>query len=201
MFFISKNLNKYRFLFINIAAIPFLVYSTILLRLTIAYHQAPRPQAILTLGGSPDRPKFTAQFAQKHSSLDIWVSSGLPPERICPIFQAANISKNRIHLNYEAVDTVTNFTTLIDNLKRHEIRHLYLITSDFHMPRARAIATIVLGSQGITFTPIAVPTERPTEAWLFTLLDSGRALFWLFTGYTGASLNAYFSYDQLENLL
>lgn len=69
------------------------------------------------------------------------------------------------------------------------------------MPRAKAIATIVLGSQGIAFTPVAIPSERPTEAWLFALLDSGRALFWLFTGYTGASLNAYFSYDQLENLL
>ena len=69
------------------------------------------------------------------------------------------------------------------------------------MPRAKAIATLVLGSQGIAFTTVAIPTNRPTESWLFTLLDSGRALLWLLTGYTGASLNAYFSYDQLSNLL
>ncbi|RUR75995.1 hypothetical protein PCC6912_45670 [Chlorogloeopsis fritschii PCC 6912] len=200
MIFTYKKLKKYHFLFLIIAAIPLWVYSIIIFRLSVAYYQAPRPQAILMLGGSPTRPKFTAQFAQRHSSLDIWVSSGLPPEQVRPIFREANISKNRIHLNYEAVDTVTNFTTLIDNFKRHEIRHVYLITSDFHMPRAKAIATIVLGNQGIAFTPVAIPTKRPTEAWLFTLLDSGRALLWLFTGYTGAGLNAYFSYDQLENL-
>lgn len=201
MMFFCKQLKKYRFLFLTITAIPFWVYSIVLLRLSVAYYQAPRPQAILMLGGDPTRPQFTAQFAKKDSSLDIWVSSGLPPEKVCPIFEEVNISKNRIHLNYEAVDTVTNFTTLIDDFKRHNIRHLYLITSDYHMPRAKAIATIVLGSQGIAFTPVAIPNERPTEAWLFALLDSGRALFWLFTGYTGASLNAYFSYDQLENLL
>jgi uncharacterized SAM-binding protein YcdF (DUF218 family) len=195
-----KNLKKYRFLFLRISVIPFFVYTSTILRLTVAYYQAPLPQAILMLGGSPIRPKFTAQFAQKHPSLDIWISSGLPPLEICPIFQEANISKNRIHLDYEAVDTVTNFTSLVDDFKRLDIRHLYLVTSDFHMPRAKAIATIVLGSQGIAFTPIAIPTKRSTEPWLFTLLDSGRALFWLFTGYTGASLNAYFSYDQLEDL-
>jgi uncharacterized SAM-binding protein YcdF (DUF218 family) len=198
---IHKNLKKYRFLFLIISAIPFLVYSISILQLTVAYHQAPRPQAILMLGGSPVRPKFTAQFAQKDPSLDIWVSFGLLPKQVRPIFREANISENRIHLDYEAVDTVTNFTSLVDDFKRHEIRHVYLITSDFHMPRAKAIATIVLGSQGIAFTPVAIPTERSTEPWLFTLLDSGRALLWLFTGYTGASLNAYFSYDKLENFL
>ncbi|WP_414588630.1 YdcF family protein [Scytonema sp. PCC 10023] len=198
---VSKKLKKYRFLFLIISAIPFLVYSISILRLTVAYHQAPRPQAILMLGGSPVRPKFTAQFAHKYPSLDIWVSSGLPPEQVRPIFQEANISEKRIHLDYEAVDTVTNFTTLVDDFKRLEIRHLYLITSDFHMPRAKAIAAIVLGSQGIAFTPVTIPTERSSEPWLFILLDSGRALFWLLTGCTGASLNAYFSYDQLENLL
>lgn len=197
---IFKKLKKYRFLSVIISAIPFFVYSIIILRLSVTYHQAPRPQAILMLGGSPVRPKFTAEFAQKYPSLDIWVSSGLLPEQVRPIFQAAKISEKRIHLDYEAVDTVTNFTTLVDDFKRLDIRHLYLITSDYHMPRAKAIATIVLGSQGIAFTPVAIPTERSLEPWLFILLDSGRALFWLFTGYTGASLNAYFSYDQIESL-
>lgn len=196
----KQKLKKYRFICF-LSAVPVLLLSSIILRLIIAYHQAPFPQAILMLGGSPVRPRFTAQFAQQHPSLDIWVSSGLPPKQVGPIFRAANIPANRIHLDYQAVDTVTNFTSLVDDFKRLQIRHLYLITSDFHMPRAKAIATLVLGSQGIAFTTVAIPTNRPTESWLFTLLDSGRALFWLLTGHTGASLNAYFSYDQLSNLL
>lgn len=56
----------------------------------------------------------------------------------------------------------------------------------------------MLGSQGIAFTTVTIPTERPPEPWLFTLLDSGRALLWLLTGYTGASLNAYFSYGYVS---
>lgn len=197
---IYQKLKKYRsFCFIS-AAFPLLLLSSIILRLIIAYHQAPFPQAILMLGGSSVRPRFTAQFAQQHPSLDIWVSSGVPPKEVCPIFRAANIPADRIHLDYQAVDTVTNFTSLVDDFKRLQIHHLYLITSDYHMPRAKAIATIVLGSQGITFTAVAIPTDRPLEPWFFTLLDSGRSLLWLLTGYTGASLHAYFSYDQIDNL-
>ncbi|WP_414563548.1 hypothetical protein [Anabaena sp. CCY 9613] len=32
------------------------------------------------------------------------------------------------------------------------------------MPRAKAIATIIFGSQGIAFTPIAVPSNQPQES-------------------------------------
>jgi len=67
------------------------------------------------------------------------------------------------------------------------------------MRRAKAIATLVFGSQGIAFTPVAILTEQPSEPLLFALLDSSRALLWILIGYTGASLNAYFPYDQLSD--
>jgi hypothetical protein len=56
------------------------------------------------------------------------------------------------------------------------------------MPRALAIATFVLGSQGIAFTPVSVPSDQPAESWLRILRDSARALLWVVTGRTGASL-------------
>jgi len=198
---LHQNLKKYCFIYLVLTALPLLLLSSIFIRLAIAYDQAPIPQAILTLGGSSLRTKFTAQFAQKHPALDVWVSSGSPPQEACPRFRAAGISAKRVHLDYQAVDTLTNFTSLVDDFKRLGVRHVYLITSDFHMRRAKAIATLVLGSQGIAFTPIAIPTDQPPEPYLFALLDSGRALLWLFTGYTGASLNAYFSYDPLRHSL
>ena len=49
----------------------------------------------------------------------------------------------------------------------------------------------VLGSQGIAFTPVAISTNQPTEAWLHILRDIGRSLVWLFIGRTGASLNLH----------
>ncbi len=167
------------------------------IRLAIANYQTPHPQGILTLGGGQDREEFTARFAQTHPSLEIWVSSGIPPNNAREIFRAVGIRKQRVHLDYRASDTITNFTSLVQDFKNRNIQHLYVITSDFHMLRAKAIASIVLGSQGITFTPISIPSNEPTESFVRILRDSGRSIFWVFTGRTGASLSprvAHLSY-------
>ncbi|MGJ5673005.1 MAG: YdcF family protein [Nostochopsis sp.] len=160
------------------------------IRLAIAKIQAPLPQAFLTLGGGPEREKLTAELARWYPSLEIWVSSGINPDEARRIFQAEGISMTRVHIDRRAVDTVTNFTTLVSDFKQHRIQHLYLITSSFHMPRAKAIATIILGSQGITFTPVSVPSNQSKESNLPILRDIGRSFFWMITGYTGASLKS-----------
>ncbi|WP_353930100.1 YdcF family protein [Okeanomitos corallinicola TIOX110] len=170
--------------------------SVIPVRIAIASHQAPQPQVIFTLGGGPEREKFTAEFAQNHPNLDIWVSTGILPAQAFAIFDDAGISTHRLHLDYRAVDTVTNFTTMVQNFKQHHIQHIYLITSDFHLPRARAIATLVLGSQGITFTPIAIPSEQPQESIFHIVRDSGRSLLWIVSGRTGASFNPRFRHPM-----
>ncbi len=163
--------------------------SIVPVRLAIAQHQAPQPQAILTLGGGSEREQFTAKFANVHQDLDILVSSGIPSRYAIQIFRDAGISEERVYLDYRAADTVTNFTSMVGELKRRNIQHIYLVTSDFHMPRATAIATIVLGSQGITFTPVVIPSEEPSESSLRIARDVGRSILWLITGRTGASLN------------
>ncbi len=162
--------------------------SNIPIQIAIAKNRAPFPQAILTLGGGSAREQFTAQLAQIYPSLEIWVSSGTSPDEASKNFQSVGISNTRVHLDYRAVDTVTNFTSLVEEFKKRHLQHLFLITSDFHMPRAVAIASFVLGSQGIAFTPVSVPSNKPPESWLYILFDSVRALFWVFTGLTGASL-------------
>ncbi|MFM2063167.1 MAG: hypothetical protein RLZZ507_2837 [Cyanobacteriota bacterium] len=172
------------FLLVFIGIIP--------IRIAIASYQAPHPQAILTLGGGTERETFTAEFAQEHSHLDIWVSSGTPQAEALAIFENASIPTERIHLDYRAVDTVTNFTTLVNDFQKHHIQHIYLITSDFHIPRAKTIATLILGSQGITFTPISIPTERPRESIVRIVRDGGRSLLWIVSGRTGASFNPRF---------
>jgi uncharacterized SAM-binding protein YcdF (DUF218 family) len=166
-----------------------LLLSIIPVRLAIAYSQAPSPQAIFILGGGPEREVFTAQFAKHYPSLEIWVSSGTAPEQACAIFRDAGIPPERVHLDRRAVDTVTNFTSLVADFKNLNIQHLYLITSDFHLSRAKAIATLVLGSWGIAFTPVSVPSKEPPESLLHILRDIGRTLVWMITGRTGASFN------------
>ncbi len=186
----SCNYHLKRYWIFGTAVFLVISLSIIPIRLALAFYQAPQPQAILTLGGGDDREKFTAQFAQNYPNLDIWVSTGIPPQKANAIFQAAGIPEHRIHLDYRASDTVTNFTTLVSDLKQRRLQHVYLITSDFHMPRAKAIATLVLGSQGIAFTPISIPSNQPRESIFRIVRDSGRSLLWIVSGRTGASLNS-----------
>jgi uncharacterized SAM-binding protein YcdF (DUF218 family) len=167
------------------------VSSIIPIRSTIALHQAPTPQVILVLEGNTDRVRFAAQFSKSHPTLPIWISGnpgGWNLNQV--IFQQAGISTQQLHYDFCATDTVTNFTCNVKAFATRGIQHVYLITSDYHMDRSKAIATVVFGSQGIAITPISVQSEgRSPESGLRTLRDIVRSLTWLVTGRTGASLN------------
>jgi uncharacterized SAM-binding protein YcdF (DUF218 family) len=78
------------------------------------------------------------------------------------------------------------------------LQHIYLITSDYHTRRSRAIslrhgfanATVVLGSRGVVVTPVSVDSGRDEdEALLKMVRDFGRSLVWVLSGRTGAGLN------------
>ncbi|HEY9622923.1 MAG TPA: YdcF family protein [Crinalium sp.] len=168
----------------------------LLLLVFIAYRQVEgyfrTPQAILVLGGATAREVYAAEFAQKHPDLPIWVSSGSNPEYTDWVFTQAGIDPSRLHLDFQASDTVTNFTTLVDEFESRHINSLYVITSDYHMRRAWIIGQIVLGSRGIDFKPIAVPSDQAPESLDKALRDGARALLWVTTGHTGSSLGRFF---------
>lgn len=152
-------------------------------------YQYPTPQAILVLGGEHQRECVAAKLAKQNTDLIIWVSSGLLPPDANEIFLNSNVALARVNLDYTATDTVTNFTTIVAELQAKDIQHIYLVTSDFHMPRAKAIAFWVLGSRGIAFTPVTVPSNQPPEPFHKTLRDITRSWLWLLTGRTGSSLD------------
>ena len=160
----------------------------ILLNIAIVFIQYPQPQAIFCLGGDHQRERLAAKLASQNSNLLIWVSSGSDNQITRKIFHNAGIPLNRYFLDDRATDTVTNFTSLVSNFKQHQIKHLYLITSDFHMPRARAIGSIILSSRGIVFTPMEIRTKRDREPTIKIIRDIGRSILWIFSGYTGSSL-------------
>ena len=166
-----------------------LIVLSIKARLEISAYQSPKPEAILVLGGGSAREPAAAQLAAQRPDLDIWVSSGLGPTQANEIFSAQNVVLTRVNLDYNATDTVTNFTTLVAELQADNIRHIYLVTSDFHMPRSKAIAFWVLGSRGIAYTPITVPSNTPPEPYHKILRDVARSWLWLITGRTGSSLD------------
>lgn len=147
-----------------------------------------QPKAIFVLGGATRREQFAAEFARQHPNLPIWISGGAPKQYTKGVFANAGIDTRRLHLDYRAVDTVTNFTTLVDEFQSRGIDSVYLITYDDHMRRARIIGEIVFGTRGIALVPVPIPTKRSPEPLEKSVRDAGRAILWVMTGYTGASL-------------
>jgi uncharacterized SAM-binding protein YcdF (DUF218 family) len=146
------------------------------------------PQAIFVLGGHENRERTAAKLAAQYPALPVWVSSGSPEPYVKRIFTKAGVKSDRLHLNYQAKDTVTNFTTLVNDLKSQGIKSVYLITSDNHMTRARLVGEIVFGTQGIILKPLPVASHLPAEAPEKSLRDMARAVLWLTTGKTGETL-------------
>jgi uncharacterized SAM-binding protein YcdF (DUF218 family) len=136
------------------------------------------------LGGDADREKVAAVIAQSRR-LPVLVSGGTNPEYARWLFQERQgLPADLVRLDYRARDTVSNFTSLVDDLRQSGIRHAYLVTSTDHMDRALLVGTIVAGSRGIHLTPIAVPCgelcveEGRRKVWG----DGVRAAVWVLTG-------------------
>lgn len=191
LYFGRKLRLRWQHLALLVGTGSLILTSLITLRLLTASFQAPTPQALLVLEGSPDRVRFAASFASSHPNLSI-VVSGNPSalERNQRFFQEANVSAQRVEYDFCATDTVSNFTCTVDWFTNRGIHHVYLTTSDHHMQRSRTIAFLVFGSRGILTTPLAVPSEgREQESSLETLRDVLRSVVWLATGWSSANLN------------
>jgi uncharacterized SAM-binding protein YcdF (DUF218 family) len=144
-----------------------------------------QPQAIFVLGGEEERELFAAKFARAHPNLPVWISSGAPQGYAKKVFKKAGVASESLHLDYQAIDTVTNFTTFVDRFESKGITSVYVITSDDHMRRARVIGEIVFGSRGIKVKPVTFTSARHSEPIGKTVRDSFRSLLWLTTGYAG----------------
>jgi uncharacterized SAM-binding protein YcdF (DUF218 family) len=144
-----------------------------------------QPQAIFVLGGEEEREIFAAKFAHTHPNLPVWISSGAPSGYANRVFKKAGVATSNLHLDYQAIDTVTNFTTLVDRFESKGITSVYLVTSDDHIQRARTIGEIVFGSRGIKVKPVTFVSGRPAEPLRKTVRDGCRSLLWWATGFTG----------------
>lgn len=144
----------------------------------------PPPQMILVLGGDPAREKVAAQLARA-DGLPVVVSGGTNPEYATWLFrEREGLPAGQVKLDYRARDTLTNFTSLVDDLRQARIRHALLVTSTDHMERALLVGRIVAGSRGIHLTPVSVPcgkacvSETHKKIWG----DGLRATVWVITG-------------------
>lgn len=143
----------------------------------------PPPQLILVLGGDADRERLAARLASA-DGLPVVVSSGSNPEYARWLFERQGLDRHQVQLDYRAHDTLTNFTSLVDELRQAQVRHVLLVTSSDHMERALLIGRIVAGSRGIALTPVSVPCrDRCHHEDLGKVWGDGlRALVWVVSG-------------------
>jgi uncharacterized SAM-binding protein YcdF (DUF218 family) len=143
----------------------------------------PPPQQILVLGGDLEREEVGAQLARR-TRLPLLVSSGSNAEYARWLVARHGLSINQVKLDYRANDTLSNYTTLVDELRLQGVRHLLLVTSADHMDRALLVGRLVAGSRGIYLSPVPVPCgsncqpEKRSKVWG----DGFRALVWVFSG-------------------
>jgi len=94
------------------------------------------------------------------------------------------MSSYLIRKDYRAIDTLTNFTSLIDELYQENVSHILLVTSDYHIERARAIGHIIAGSRGIKITSLSIPCSSKCieESNNKKNIDVLRSIAWILTG-------------------
>lgn len=141
--------------------------------------------AILHLGGDIRRLERTADLAWRHPSAKVVISSELPRLEVIRQLQLLGVSLDRCCLDYQAWDTVTNFTKTFPILRTIGASRVLVVTDLFHMRRAMAIARAVYFLRGIT--PAACPymggNLSRTETTELVLVDALRAWCWRTTGW------------------
>jgi len=134
---------------------------------------------ILHLGGNLQRAHTAAALAQAFPDAKVVVSSELGDFQ--GIYASYNIAPERIVVDMEAWDTVTNFTHTYKLLRSMGCRRLFVITDQFHTYRSMLIALAVWGNRvPIYICPhghIIQQSDENIAQWNLV-----RALLWRLTG-------------------
>ena len=101
------------------------------------------------------------------------------PEECINKLKSAKIPKERFIFDYQAWDTVTNFTMTYPRIRDMGIEELYVVSDLFHIPRVQAICESVYLGRGVVKHYIPHGTDNHKEVIWYDLC---RALFWRFTG-------------------
>jgi hypothetical protein len=124
----------------------------LLVKVSSGIGHSEAPGTFLILGGSKNRElecaKLLKDVLSSRSGGHIILSSGSTNQ--LELAAAANIVPQLVHIDRRAVDTLTNFTSLVKDLRRSGCKSVAIVTSQSHMKRAYPIALIVFGSYGIS---------------------------------------------------
>lgn len=154
-----------------------LVFNTI----TLIYASSKAIDANFVLGGSIQREVYVADLVVKNPEIPTLISQGSQEPCILRIFQNKGVNLENIWLEKCADSTFGNFFYSLPILNKWKVRKIRLVTSSRHLPRAKWMAQLILGANGIWVEfdlakEKGVPGNR--ESWLKTGIDVTRSLLW-----------------------
>ena len=134
---------------------------------------------ILHLGGNWQRAHTAAALARSFPDAKVVVSS--EGGDYMRIYSEYGITPERITVDTEAWDTVTNFTHTYKLLRSMGCSRLFVVTDQFHTCRASAIALAVWGNRAPIYICPHGHSIRETDEGM-TQWNFLRALLWRLTG-------------------
>ncbi|NEQ98021.1 MAG: YdcF family protein [Cyanothece sp. SIO2G6] len=150
--------------------------------LTQLYRHAQQPvDAILVLGGSIRREIYVAETVAQGNKLPILISQGAKPPCVRIIFDRMAAPLTQVWLETCAQSTFDNYRYSLTVLQQWGSHHIEVVTSATHLPRAKWLGRIMLGSHGIWVDMDIVPEKgvpANVENPIKTVLDVGRSLLW-----------------------
>jgi uncharacterized SAM-binding protein YcdF (DUF218 family) len=133
---------------------------------------------ILHLGGNPLRASKAAELALRYPDATVVISSEGGDHGLS-YYDAAGIDRNRIVIDMQAWDTVTNFTHTYKLLKSLGCSRLFVVTDFFHCYRSSLIALACWGGRvPFYMVPYSDSVLESDEALGWA--DFARTLCWRF---------------------
>lgn len=134
--------------------------------------------ALLVLGGTPNREKYAAQLMKRTPARLALISSGSEDPCIWLMFEKAQAPKNNVWMEHTSRNTFENFVYAIPLLERWGRRKILLVTDEPQAEHALPMAQIMLGAHGmwveLALTPGSgsMQTDTPPYCYIIT------SIFW-----------------------
>lgn len=175
-----KKTRLFRFILLGISG--FIVLSLIVnLAIRLPRNLNHDVDATLVLGGSVQREIYATQLANEYPKIPILISQGSREPCIVDLFRFSAARQSNVWLEKCADSTFQNFFFAVPILKNWGVHKVKVVTSPTHGFRAKWLARIHLGAQGMAVEmDIIRETGIPgnNESSLKTGLDISRSLIW-----------------------
>mmetsp|Transcript_2176 Transcript_2176/g.2500 ORF Transcript_2176/g.2500 Transcript_2176/m.2500 type:complete len:186 (-) Transcript_2176:770-1327(-) len=145
------------------------------------------------LGGSKRREVAALKTClKKFPGVPIWISGPELTEDCLQVCEEEGVNPELLRIDYRAVDTLSNFTTMAPEMYKGGFKKVAIITSRYHMKRARTIASIIMPEFKVRYVPIAIMYKADSEKENLVKVwrDQIRSYLWV-----------YFRYDVTKSLL